>query len=317
LMVAHYVWVIRSNVAFEEASVEMSKKLAEKMAAARAGKWSASGKEFRRKRAPFVLPPNGLPLIALLWKNLISAGGAFTARVWVVLAVVAISMAVGILGTSRNAAWPVFVAAMAGMFSVWALLLGPQIMRQDFRQDLPNADVLKVFPLRGWQIALGEILAPAVILTGIQWLLLILGVTVALPLTHGKISMSVVLAAGVGAAVILPPWNLVSLIIPNAAVLWFPSWVQTGKEASQGFEAMGQRLIFGLGQFFALGITMIPAGLAFAVVCVPLYHLMGLAIAIPCGALAAAVVMAAEAAFGVMLLGRLFERFDLSAEQTV
>ncbi|MGC7556532.1 hypothetical protein, partial [Pandoraea pneumonica] len=32
LLALHYVWVIRSNVAFEEASVDASKKLAEKVA---------------------------------------------------------------------------------------------------------------------------------------------------------------------------------------------------------------------------------------------------------------------------------------------
>ncbi len=39
LLILHYVWVIRSNVAFEEASVEASRKLAEKLSAMRAGNW--------------------------------------------------------------------------------------------------------------------------------------------------------------------------------------------------------------------------------------------------------------------------------------
>ena len=44
-------------------------------------------------------------------------------------------------------------------------MIGPQLLRQDFRQDLPLADLLKTYPLRGWQLALGELLAPAAILT--------------------------------------------------------------------------------------------------------------------------------------------------------
>ena len=318
LLVAHYVWVIRSNVAFEEASVEASKKLADKIAAARAGKWSASGKGYKRKRAPFTLRPTGIPLTAFLWKNLVSAGSAFTTRTWIMLAIIAVSLVAGVLGTSRNVAWPAFLAIMSGMFGLWALMLGPQIMRQDFRQDLPNADVLKAFPLRGWQIALGEILAPAAILTGVQWLLLIVGTMVAVPLTSERIPVGIVFAVSGGMAIILPAWNLVSLIIPNAAVLWFPSWVQTGRDAPQGMEAMGQRLIFAFGQFFALVLTLIPAAVVFMVTFwVVMMLLTTPFLAIPLASLGAALVLTVEVSFGVVLLGRLFERLDLSAEQTV
>ena len=51
--------------------------------------------------------------------------------------------------------------------------MGPQLIRQDFRQELPMADLLKTYPLTGWQLAFGELFAPAAILTCTQWLLLI------------------------------------------------------------------------------------------------------------------------------------------------
>ena len=35
----------------------------------------------------------------------------------------------------------------------------PQLLRQDLRSDLLNADLLKAYPLPGWQIVLGEVLA--------------------------------------------------------------------------------------------------------------------------------------------------------------
>src|SRR5207247_9272566 len=56
----------------------------------------------------------------------------------------------------------------------YSLFLGPAILRQDLRQDLANADILKMYPLRGWQVVLGELLAPAAILTGVQWCLVLL-----------------------------------------------------------------------------------------------------------------------------------------------
>ena len=37
-------------------------------------------------------------------------------------------------------------------------LSGPQLLRNDLRQDLPVTDVLKMYPMPGWQIVLGEVL---------------------------------------------------------------------------------------------------------------------------------------------------------------
>ena len=60
------------------------------------------------------------------------------------------------------------------------------------------------------------------------------------------------LAIALGAAVLLPVLDVLLLLIPNAAVLLFPSWIQTGKDSPRGIEATGQRLIFALGQLLVL-----------------------------------------------------------------
>ena len=44
--------------------------------------------------------------------------------------------------------------------------------------------------------------------------------------------------------------------------------------------------------------------------------LLGTALAIPLASVAAAIVLAVEAALGILLLGWLFKRFDVSAELT-
>ncbi len=314
LMALHYTWVIRADFAFEEASVEASQKLAEKITAARAGKLGSAGKKLKRKRPPFTLRPAGPPLVALVWKNLISAGSAFTLRMWISLAIVVVAMCFALSGTAMAGNWLIVIAWIAAMIGVWMLLLGPQIVRQDFRQDLPNADLLKVFPLRGWQIALGEILGPALILTGVQWLLLLLAVACAVPFVREPISVPLVVAIGTGAGLLAPALNLISLLIPNAAVLLFPSWFQTGKDSLHGIEATGQRLIFALGQFFAFIVSLIPAAAAFAGVFFLVWHAVGAVLAVPLAALAAAMMLGLEAGLGVMWLGWLFERFDVSAE---
>jgi len=316
LVAVHYWWVIRSDVAFEEASVEASQKLAEKIAAMRAGKWGARSKKLKVKRAPFQLRPRGAPFAALLWKNLISAGSGFTARTWFILVIVVLVTGGSLLSTPKAGNWAAVVGMVLGVFGFWALLAGPQIMRQDFRQDLPQTDLLKLYPLRGWQIALGEILAPAVILTGVEWLLVILGLACAAAAASPDFPLVIVLALAAGVTMVLPMLNLISLVIPNAAVLLFPSWFQTGKDAPHGVEATGQRLIFALGQFLALIVALIPAGTAFAVIFFLVDFLAGAALAVLLASVVSALVLALEAGLGVMLLGWLFQRFDVSAEQT-
>jgi hypothetical protein len=121
-------------------------------------------------------------------------------------------------------------------------------------------------------------------------------------------------AFGVAAAMVVPMLNLVSLLIPNAAVLLFPAWFQTGRDAPHGIEATGQRLIFVIGQFLVFVVSLIPAGVAFLAVYWGAVLLTGLVVAVPLAALAATVALAVEAGLGIRLLGRLFEKFDLSAE---
>ena len=94
----------------------------------------------------------------------------------------------------------VVAAILLAIALVYSLLLGPQILRLDFRHDLPLADILKTFPVRGWQIALGEILAPVAVLAAFQWLLLLLAPVLIFYLP-GK-QEALFLAIALGAAVL-------------------------------------------------------------------------------------------------------------------
>ena len=315
LMLLHYVWVIRADVAFEEASVDASKKIADKVAAARSGNWHGQ-RVFKKKRPPFILRPRGWPAMGLLWKNLINAGSAFTGRTLITVTIVLMVMALFLRTSMRGSSWMAVMGAVAIAGCVYALLIGPQMVRQDFRQDLPNMDLLKGFPIPGWQVALGQVLAPTVILTAVHWLLLIIltACACAMPADIIKIPVVMALAVGVSAAMILPGLNLISLLIPNAAVLMFPAWFQAGRDGPSGIEAVGQRLAFALGQFLAFFISLVPAMVAFFGVFLLIQLVAGLPIGILAASFAAALVLLGEAGIGVMLLGWLFKRFDLSRE---
>ena len=310
LMVTLYAWVMLSNVAFEEASIDASRRDAERIAAFRSARAGLPVVRGGGVRAPFSLSPTGPPAVALFWKNLISAGKMFSPRRWIVLAILLVAMPIGLsqAGSGTHA----LGSAMAAMFAFWAVMLGPQLFRHDFRQDLPVADILKTYPLRGWQVATGELLAPAAILTGVQWLLLILliGFGSQLPGLSKPLTIAVALSAGL----ILPALNLITLLIPNAAVLLFPAWFQTGKDAPQGIEASGQRILFALGQLLALAIALILPAAIFAAAFFAIRFFAGPLIAVPVASLGAAAVLGVEAVVGIGFLGRLFDRLDLSAE---
>jgi hypothetical protein len=313
LLVAHYAWVLFSDVAFEEASVAASQKLADRVAAARAGNVHGTRKNRKGSRPLFALAPTGPPSVALLWKNLISAGQALTWRLWLIIIVLGVSLYAA-LGNNLHAR-DLFsiLSVIIGVLLGWSLLIGPQFVRQDLRQDLPLMDILKAYPLRGWQIVLGEILAPAVILAVAQWLLVIFA-AVLLVSVRGMRDGPLPVTLALGAMLLLPILDLLLLLIPNASVLLFPSWIQAGREGPRGLEATGQRLIMVLGQLVVFAVALVPAAGVFAIVFFIAKLALGMAFAVPLASLAAAVALAVEVGLGLLLLGRLFERFDLSSE---
>lgn len=316
LLALHYVWVTRMDVAFEEASLEVSRKLAERVAAVREGRHlSATPK--KAKRPPFQLRPTGPPAVGLLWKNLISAGQGFSLRFWLVL--VAVGVAVCVALGQMPAKQGVLPAIGLGsvIIAAWLALFGPHVARMDFRQDLPNADILKAWPLRGWQVVLGETLAPAAVLAAVQWFLILVAL-ILLGTDNGRSPLagpfSVKLGAAFGAALLLPALNVISLLIINAAVLLFPAWLQSGREGPQGIEATGQRLIFALGQLVAFTLALAPAAGVFAAVFFIGRWALPLALTLPLAAVGGTIVLGLESALGVMLVGKQFDRLDLSAE---
>ncbi|MGA3284174.1 MAG: putative ABC exporter domain-containing protein [Verrucomicrobiota bacterium] len=314
LFLLHYLWVIYSDVAFEEASVEASQKLAARLAAVRAGNWQGAKKNQKAKRPWFKLAATGPSATALLWKNLIGVGQLLSIRLWISVIVVVAVFGFMFASHAQSHGFSVVVAFFVAIALGYSLLLGPQLLRQDFRNDLPLADILKTFPMRGWQIALGEILAPVAVLAVFQWLLLLVGAGLIFYLPAKQEALF--LAIALGAAVLLPVLDVLLLLIPNAAVLLFPSWIQTGKDSPRGIEATGQRLILALGQLLVMLLALLPAAAAFVSIFFLLNFAFGPAAAVPPASLAATIVLAAEAGFGVMLLGKLFERFDVTEEPT-
>jgi hypothetical protein len=315
LLALHYLWVVQTEVSFEEASIARAEKRAARRRAVQQGDWR--GQETARKaRVPaFKLPSAGRPEIAFLWKNLLATGAFFRPRPLIILAIVIIA------ATSWLAKQPHLVPLRAGLcFPVTVMLglmlfFGPQIARQDLRSDLANTDILKTYPLRGWQVVLGELLTPVAILTVLFWIGL-LTLFLLLPVEQWKwITPSLRGEAALGLAVLAPPFLAIQLLMPNAAAVLFPAWVQTTRDRTErGIEVLGQRLIFMASQLLVTALVIVPALIAGALVFFIAQALAGFAAGAGVAVVAMAALLAFEAWIGIRWLGGRFEEFDLSAE---
>ena len=142
VVAALYAWVVRSDASFEEASIELAQRKAKMVAAIRSGNWHLTRGGPKRVRAPFELGARGPRAVALLWKNLIAAGAIFTPRLWLGAGVALVVMAVVFTTTMPDAAAPKIMGGMLMGLTPVLLLLGPQMMVMDLRQDLAVMDVL-------------------------------------------------------------------------------------------------------------------------------------------------------------------------------
>lgn len=311
VLAAHYFWVIHTEVAFEEASIARAEKRAARTRAVQQGDWRANGQARKPQRPPFPLRSSGRPEVAFLWKNLLSTSAFF--RPTGAIVAVAIVLASSVVLTHFPILRGAFFASSIALLGI-TLLFGPLFARQDLRQDLQNSDILKTYPLTGRQILLGELLTPIAILSCMVWLGL-LAVFLMVPGSKSGFDTPWLGPAALGLAVVVPPFVAIQLLVPNAATILFPAWVQhVGNRAEHGVEAMGQRIIFVAGMALITVLAIVPAaitgGLLFLLGNLAGGPFAGGTIAV----LGVFAILSVEAWLGIWWLGSRFDAFDLSSE---
>jgi hypothetical protein len=123
-------------------------------------------------------------------------------------------------------------------------------------------------------------------------------------------------AWALAAALVLPGFGLLGILVQNAAALLLPGWVQLGREHRQGIEAIGQRLIITAATLIVLLVAVLPAALVFGTCTLVGLPLLG-PLVYPVAAAIAAVGLGLEAVLAVLWLGIRFERLDPSVEAEV
>ena len=307
LLVLHYVWVIRADTAFEEAAAEASL-LRARRAAARSGGAVTPRLAHRRLPPLFRLAPLGWPAGAILWKNLLAVVRTRRARNFVVAFAVAAVLA-GLLSFNPEGTIAEVGGWLAATWAAAALVLGPQWVRNDLRNDLLKLDLLRSYPLPGRAVVAAETAASTLVLTALQLALLVIAYLAFLGNATMEPDLQTRTAVLLAAVVCLPAVNYLGMLIQNGTALLFPAWVHLGTGRPGGVEALGQNMLMIVAYLTLLGAGLaVPAALAWGVF-IPLEDAIGWWAGAP-AALVLLAGIAAEAMLVLRWLGAVFEGTD-------
>jgi hypothetical protein len=316
LLALHYLWVVRSDTAFEEASVEAAQRRAARVARAReVGR--RGGVVVRTARPfPWKLAPTGSPEVAILWKNLIGVTRVVPVRGLIALVAIVLVMIGWTVGMNDSrGTMGIVIGLLLPQLALFFAFLGPLFVRNDLREDVFRLDALKTIPVAGHAIVWGEILGPSLVLALLEVAAIAAGLAVLVAsgaTTIGPLEPEWWLAIGVAAALVLPALSLASVALQNALVLMFPAWVSLGNSRARGFEASGQRILTLAGTIVFLGVVALPAAIAGGILSWLLSGPWGAWCLVP-GALLASLWIVAEIALACRALGKLYDKLDPSS----
>jgi hypothetical protein len=309
LLVVHYLWVVRSGVAFEEAALAAAERRARTREAMRRRSGGMSGRRGPRT-PPFRLGPSGRVEVAFVWKALIATGWGRLAGRWGLLAVVVSLGSAAWLASPAGQGAAKGVGPMAVALWGFAVVFSGSVIRADLRLDRQNLDVLRALPVSGATVVRGEILGAAAHVVAAQWLILPVAATASRWAGPPGARLWMVAAA----AVLGPAVSLVNLVLQNAVVVALPGWTPREGERAGGPEAAGMRIVVAIGGLLALSLVVLPAAAAAALLLGAWWAVAG-TVTPPVAALAAwvaAAVLVAESWIAARLLGAAFDRFDPS-----
>jgi hypothetical protein len=153
-------------------------------------------------------------------------------------------------------------------------------------------------------------ISPTLVLTVAEVVLLAIGYFALPAATRSGLSAGPTAALAITALLVMVAMNAASFAIQNGAAVLFPGWVRLGAEAA-GIEAMGQNLLVTFGSFFALILGLIVPAIGGGVVGFILWELVGPGpLPIAAALVIGAVVLLAQVALVIRLLGRAFERME-------
>src|SRR5262245_11207535 len=221
ILLIHYLWVVRSDIAFEEAAAEASLARARRPAAPTAGALVIRAGGGNVSPPVFPLSPTGRPGTAILCKSL-----AAVLRRRRALQIGLVLVLLGpIVATATHGPWstlPEFTGTLALTWLGFLVVGGPQWVRNDLRGDLPKVDLLRSYPLRGRTIVAMEAGASATVLTLLELALAALAFLAFLNIDVPEIGSQDRGLLFIGGVLLLPPLNFMAMLLQNGAAVLFP-----------------------------------------------------------------------------------------------
>ncbi len=308
LLLVHYVWVVRSDAAFEEAAAEASFIRARELETRRSGGRAPAGRE-KYSPALVSLAPEGRPETAIFWKNIAMVLRRRRARMLFLTFGVLLVAAAAATDVAPRIANTVGIAVMT--WGGLLVVLGPQWARNDLRTDLAHLDLLRSYPVEPDALVRSEAAAAALIVTLAQLVLLSIGAVALWDSPEMQLSSSERMIVALSALLLLPALNFMGLMIMNGAALLFPAWVRTSQSRAGGVDTLGQNVLTAAAYLLALAVALllplaVGAGAGYL-----LRSALGIASGVAAAAVAAGMLLFQGWLLSVWL-GMAFDRIDPS-----
>ncbi|HTU19382.1 MAG TPA: putative ABC exporter domain-containing protein [Gemmataceae bacterium] len=233
------------------------------------------------------------------WRQLTTAARGAD-RLLLLLVILGVALGAPMLATLRDEQENVLL--VLAPVALWLTLFMTTLLPFDFRGDIDRLALLKTLPLPAWRLAIGQLLAPVLLMTTLQ------GIGLAVVAWTSPPSDWLLPACLVCAAYV-PPINFLLFALDNLLFLLFPTRLMAATPGD--FQALGRSVLFLAAKVTALGIVCGVAVIVGAVMYVASDESLLLA------ALAAWPVVVLSAAALVPLVAWAFTIFDVGRNTPV
>ncbi len=249
------------------------------------------------------------PATALLWKNLRTAGRTQRLDAQIAL-IVGIPILLSLTSLPPLRRLTEFACGAAATWAALLVVAGPLFVRCDLRLDLPKLRVLRTWPVTNAEICAAEIGASAIVLSGVQLCLLVLG---AVSLSFNpvvNVPPQTQLLFVTTLVVVLPGMNIAHVGAHVLTAVLFPAWGPLGavsRERSSGAGYFYLGVVASFISFVAVGLAPAVVGATAGLSVLPI---LGSTVALLLGALLASGVACAEGVLLMRVAARALGDFD-------
>jgi ABC-2 type transport system permease protein len=303
VLAAVVAWVLASDDAFQDAAADVA-------ARRQSGQTAARGRAVKARASGLRLSLTGRPELAFAWKAALQTLRVVDRRSIGRLVAIVLTMSVAAISIGRASGLAAILGAFALVGTVFAVLMAPQALRLDLRQDLQHLEVLKTWPVKASAVVRGELIWPGVLLTVASWMLVALALLLS-TVVFRDVALAMRVSVALSVAIVAPALIFAQFTIHNGVALIFPGWVPLGNQRARGLDAMGQRLILLGGTWLLLIGMTLPGAAAAGIVWLVFHRLVGAAAFVP-AAFACAAILALEVLLASEALGPAYERLDVT-----